>query len=590
MGKNSLAKRGIWAAFAALVIVFALKVPDFFTPPTALAESTIVVPNIGFNIGFDDALQIQAARRFAAGEGYTAYAGPPTKDLSTPSYSYPAAWPPGPMILFKNGHTLGMNPYQTYEFFGIFLLAIGVAGWTVLAVQILAPCPKRVVFAFVLLFTLIYAKGWIKLADMTVFSMNPFYWFSWLMIAEGTPRQRLPAFILSSFLLSFMLFFWNGAVYLLPAGLVTWWWLTGPAAPPDMPKLKFKTMAAWGAIWMIVPLISFAYIQGLVHELSGGDFFGHTQQGLFLKGLSPSALWPTIDSATGSFLGVQPFTHHLLTYVMGDHAAKVLSAVVLSVALYFFVKRGWRRLSFGETHNPATDWVPFAAFVHFLALVGMLAYMSVRYQYSGVDASQLNMLIQVQRFAHHLVPLLAIAWLVPLYRGIESVKPTDPVGPRTRALLAYVALAWLWVGWDRVQDVWIAMHPEPNVAPIPGEERHPSEYVMADIYAHPERPNLVIDPNLVLYLSHPQVNITSPILKDRWDGMGNKREIYLYAVVYNTKIAPPWVGDPQVNYKNTLELSQKLGLKPLRLFPGGTGIYSGWVKPFAPGTLSETQN
>jgi hypothetical protein len=251
------------------------------------------------------------------------------------------------------------------------------------------------------------------------------------------------------------------------------------------------------------------------------------------------------------------------------------------------------------------NWV-LVALGHYALLSALLFYLSVRYGFLGKPG--LAFLGEASRYMNHILPALAIAWLLVLGRWIHwrwtsghwpkkgdsppIVQGDCPLFWARAARASAVGvglLLGLIVGSLAYRGVKNAM--VFALAPPAGPDKA-SQLVIDDVDRRPDRPHVVFDPHSSPYLIHGRVHHSFPNTADYYLRTANSRTVYVYVVVRSDGGYPAgYTPDSEMLPRlRRYALALAAGLRLARIGEFGKGaieVYGGYVPPFPAGRLSE---
>lgn len=343
----------------------------------------------------DQAWTLLAAERHHRGLGLTTTMDSGSHDLSVTDYHRLTYFPPGyPLFVSAMRGVTGFSVTMIVKIINASALAAGFAGWMVLAGRHLSSRPVRLIFAIALVLS---CRGTIPkggTTDYVFWAVLPF-WI--LAITAGIRARRVRWLVAAAAIASLLIGFRWAAVMLIPAGaaLVFFDW-SG--------SIRGRVMAA--ALYGAIPTLTFAGISLVNRALSGyqSSLLSYVPAGLQLRLL---ASYYPLEGAFSRPLAMEPLLSRIWRQV--DPAFSrvglelffrlVIPLAVLAVFLFIADVRG--------VVTGSARLFSHMVGLTYACLVGLLAFMTVRYNWTNVTWSYL----EEPRYYLPFYPAIALFWL-----------------------------------------------------------------------------------------------------------------------------------------------------------------------------------
>ena len=358
----------------------------------------------------DQAWILLAAERHHEGKGLTTLIDATSDDLAVTDYRRLVYFPPGYPLLVSALRSTGLPVATIVKTINAAALVIGLAGWMLLAGTVLRSRVWRLLFALLLVLA---CRGTIPkggTTDYVFWALLP-WWFLALS------RKRLRWLVAAGAIVAVMIGFRWAAVILIPAGAVI---------------AFFECGLAFAAAYAAIPTITFGVISLVNRVISG-----HASS--ILSYVRPALHWDLLasyypfEAAFARPLAIEPLLTRVCRAIdpaMTRTIWEVLFRLLIPLALIVLLVIARRR-------GTPIEFLRRVA-ITYLFLVAMLAYMTVRYNWSGVHWTYL----EEPRYYLPFFPAFALFWLV-----IAERVPT-------RAAMVVAAVAIVYLGQAEVR--WTA--------------------------------------------------------------------------------------------------------------------------------------
>ena len=313
----------------------------------------------------DQAWILLAAERHHRGLGLTTTLDAASEDLAVTDYHRLTYFPPGYPLLVSALRSTGASIEAIVKVINALALVAGFVGWMWLAGRHLTSRAARLLFALLLVLA---CRGTIPrggTTDYVFWGLLPF----WFLLME---KRRLVA---AGVVVAAMIGFRWAAVVLIPAGVL--FELSAPLA---------------AARYAAIPTLIFGGISLANRMLSGGasSILSYVQSSWRWDLLA--TLYP-FESAFARPTGIEPLLSRIARALpVGGIVFRLVIPMVLVVLLMTKVKRD---------RFAGLVWLVYAC------LVGLLAYMTVRHAWPGVNWSYL----EEPRYYLPFFPAVALFWL-----------------------------------------------------------------------------------------------------------------------------------------------------------------------------------
>lgn len=536
---------------AACLLLLALKAPMFF------AAGLSRVP-----MGSDDASLLQAVEYSVAGHGFFMVAPVHETDLSHVTYTYPRTQAPGTMLVTRALCGAGLQAPDAYKLARGIAALLGAACWLLLA-RLFLKRAEFVAFAFLIVFY--FSWGWVKLGDAAMWCLAPIYFLNLLHIANSETvrpgRLALLALIICACAVT-----WLGGAYLaLAAGISIV--LLG-RAPLRSRRLAGCVLLLAAGLWSKATSLAVAAYAG------AGSFLPEITVGFYLCDIPLRHYLPALKSLYAEGLGAWMPLKWVFGLFASRDAARIAAlgapVLLLSAAGAGAVKR----------RGPDAAVLRFSgmAAIHFALLFCVLLAFSSIFKQHGGDHSQVNGVMQADRYLYHLVPALAIFWIAALGR-IAAAPAQGAAGRVLRMAVVFLAVFTLpWVAAHRVRSEFV----------LPGRTGEPAavfvnRHLAASGIAEYKIFDILAKEHWLLGDGRAYQNYYAPgdLALTR-----NSRPVYVYVVVRRNVQEMPHRPNPQVSADHALAMARTLKLDRLKEWDSGQVVlYGGVAAPYAQGAL-----
>lgn len=266
-----------------------------------------------------------------------------------------------------------------------------------------------------------YSLFFNKSPDLFVWAMMPVYLFL-LVRAIEVEKTNLIKTLSPVAVVAALIVFWYGGVYIAAGYGVS----VLAYRRRELKKMLIMAAAA-GAVCLGVMYI----VRYGIFICAGGDWFTHVVRVFRLFSIPWQHYYPTFDGMFGGFFRFLPFKdiypdryRGLLLVVQDICIAGLMIYCAVRAIRTSAVDAGLKRLA-------------GIAGIHCLFLFLLLLYMSAFYS----NNTELTMLMQANRYMHHLAPGIAIVWITP---AAGATRKSDAVAARGKsAVLRFAPVAIL---------------------------------------------------------------------------------------------------------------------------------------------------
>lgn len=511
-------------------------------------------------MGADDASLLHAVHRAVQGHRFSVAVQKKESDLSHVTYDYPRTQAPGSMIATRALAGTGMSVERAYKILRVLAALLGVCGWLVLGRLFLARGPLAL-FAFVLVFYL--AWGWVKLGDTMVWCLAAPYFMA-LHALVISPRISPLRVILLIGIVACCLVFWPGSVYLGAAagGCILFFGAGGLRTR----ILACAAVAAGGAVFLkIISLAISAYagpggfIQGVTVDSSPfGIPLSHSLpavKALFAEGLGA---WMPLKWAMGRFAP--------------EPVARVAALGVPVLAQCAAGMRAWAR----RVRRGPTERFALTAVLHYLTLFSVLFSLSAIFTDGVSLKSDVNGIIQADRYMYHLVPAIAIVWISALW-DLSASGREKSVWRVARGAVLLMAMATL---------PWLAAHRVHHEFMAPGRAVDPAAAYVRAQSGEPGQERIKVFDIIAKehWLAGESRAFQEYLSPEELRESRNSEPVYVYVAVRNDLEKMPHRPDPDRSARHALNMAEHLDLQLLNTWRDGRiKLYGGLVKPYTQG-------
>jgi hypothetical protein len=403
----------------------------------------------------DQAWILLAAERHHRGLGLTTVLDGAGDDLAVTDYRRLVYFPPGYPLLVSAMRATGLPIAAIVKIINAAALVAGFGGWMLLAGRFLASRWARLLFALLLVLA---CRGTIPkggTTDYVFWALLP-YWI--LAVLAGVSRRRYGWLLAAGALAAVMIGFRWAAVVLVVAGcavILLEWGVRGAAVYGAIPTATFVAISLANRALSGRASSILSYVKPSWHFDLLANYY--PLEGAFAR---PVALEPLLSRAWRA-----------LDPPMSSAGLALLFRLIVPVALMAIV------MFFASAKRTALSQLVALTYA---ALVAMLAYMTVRYTWSGVRWSYLD----EPRYYLPFFPAIALFWLVV---G-ESVRSAAA----RRAFLALLVVAVLYLGQAEARWTATRLHE--------GEPDTPLLAQLRAIAGGPAKRSVVFDIDISRYL------------------------------------------------------------------------------------------